>query len=125
MPIDVAAALFAGGDRSAVLTWLRAGMPFAIEGDWESGEGFVLICHWMIDWGRWATTWAEESGDHVSARELRLDCFGDSGGWTPNIVAQFAEAVAADGGSASASVRPVPKRSDRCLEHRLQTASTC
>ena len=96
LPIDVAAALFAGGDRSAVLTWLRAGLPYAEMGDWETGDGFILISSWVIDWGRWVTAWAEDSGDDVSARELRLDCLGAPGGWTPDLTAQFAEAVAAD-----------------------------
>ena len=96
LPIEVAAALFAGGDRSAVLTWLRAGLPYAEMGDWETGDGFILISSWVIDWGRWVTAWAEDSGDDVSARELRLDCLGDPGGWTPDLVRQFAEAVVAD-----------------------------
>jgi hypothetical protein len=32
------------------LVWLRAGLPYAGEGDWETGEGFVLDTAWTFDW---------------------------------------------------------------------------
>jgi hypothetical protein len=102
LPIDVAATLFAGGDRSAVLVWLRAGLPYVEAGNWETGEGFLLNSSWTIDWGRWVTAWAEDSGDYVSARELRLDCLGDPGDWTPDLTAQFIAAFNNDGGTATA-----------------------
>jgi hypothetical protein len=78
----------------AVLTWLRAGLPYVAEGSWEDGSGFVLSSSWTIDWGRWVTAWAKESGDVISARELRLDCFGNPGEWTPNLTAEFIAALA-------------------------------
>ena len=79
-----------------MLTWLKAGLPYAVMGDWETGDGFVLVSSWTIDWGRWVTAWAEDSGDEVSARELRLDCLGDPGDWTPDLTAQFIAAFTND-----------------------------
>jgi hypothetical protein len=93
LPINLIAAMYAGGDRSAVLTWLRAGLPYAVEGDWETGDGFVLVSHWVMDWGLWAAVRADQSGDNVSARALRLDCFGESGRWTPEMAAQLEAAT--------------------------------
>ena len=46
IPFVTAASMFTGGDGEALLTWLRAGMPFAKEGDWETGDGFVLVAQW-------------------------------------------------------------------------------
>jgi hypothetical protein len=39
-----------GVDPDAILTWLRAGMPYVEAGDWETGEGFLLRVSWVIDW---------------------------------------------------------------------------
>ena len=33
-----------------VLAWLRSGCPYLVEGDWETGEGFVLRYHWAAEW---------------------------------------------------------------------------
>jgi hypothetical protein len=76
LSFETAADMFAGGDRTALMTWLRAGLPYAARGDWDTGRGFVLISHWILDWGLNATVRAELTGDRESARELRLDCFG-------------------------------------------------
>src|SRR3954454_10380238 len=37
-------------EPAAVLTWLRAGLPYAQEGDWHTGEGFLLRNAWTFDW---------------------------------------------------------------------------
>jgi hypothetical protein len=33
-----------------IIVWLRAGLPYAVEGDWASGRGFVLRPSWVIEW---------------------------------------------------------------------------
>jgi hypothetical protein len=49
IPLDVAAVMFAAGDRDAVLVWLRAGMPYTTEGDWATGDGFWVAVPWVMD----------------------------------------------------------------------------
>ena len=101
VPIDVAAAMFASGDRDAVLVWLRAGAPFSREGDWTTGDGFWLVIPWLMDWGVHATARADASGDWATARELRLDVFGEPGRRTPEIAAQFEAATTPAGDGTS------------------------
>jgi len=101
IPIDVAATMFAAGDRDAVLIWLRVGLPYAVEGNWETGEGFWLAISWMMEWGVHTTMRADASGDWATARELRLDCFGESGRWTPEIAAKFEAATGPTSGGGS------------------------
>jgi hypothetical protein len=79
IPLDVAAVMFAAGDRDAVLVWLRAGMPYTTEGDWATGDGFWVAVPWVMDWGVHATARAESSGDWATGRELRLDVSGKAG----------------------------------------------
>lgn len=33
-----------------LLRQLRSGLPYVEEGDWKTGEGFVLRTAWMLDW---------------------------------------------------------------------------
>ena len=68
-----AAQSFTACDRQALLTWLRAGCPYAEVGDWETGEGFVLRSHWIFDWMLLLAVRAQASGDEQTARFLRLD----------------------------------------------------
>ena len=68
-----AAQSFTAGDRQALLTWLRAGCPYAEVGDWETGKDFVLRSHWIIDWMVLLAVRAQASGDEQTARFLRLD----------------------------------------------------
>ncbi len=71
-PIDQAAELL-GVDRAAVLTWLRAGMPFSTEGDWRTGEGFELALAWAIDWVALVHGLAAHQGvESAARRRLRL-----------------------------------------------------
>jgi hypothetical protein len=70
---EEAAQTFTAGDRQALLTWLRAGCPYVERGDWETGEGFVLASHWLIDWMVLLAVRAQASGDEQTARFLRLD----------------------------------------------------
>jgi hypothetical protein len=37
-------------EPETILTWLRAGMPHAVEGDWETGKGFGFRFAWVFDW---------------------------------------------------------------------------
>jgi hypothetical protein len=51
MWVDVAtAAQWMSAKPDDVLTWLRAGCPYAVEGDWATGKGFKLKFHWVTDW---------------------------------------------------------------------------
>ncbi len=61
-----------GLDPGAILTWLRAGMPYAEEGNWETGEGFVLVTHWVLDWALLLRLLADVTHDEPAARRLRL-----------------------------------------------------
>ena len=70
-PIDRVAELL-GVDRDAVLTWLRAGMPYSVEGDWRTGEGFEIVLPWAIDWTVMAYGLAVHQGAVAAARRLRL-----------------------------------------------------
>lgn len=71
-PIDEAAELL-GVDRAAVLTWLRAGMPYAAEGDWRTGDGFELVPAWVLDWRAMVIGMAVHQGvDAEARRRLRL-----------------------------------------------------
>ncbi len=40
----------AGEDETVVLTWLRAGVPYLVRGDFETGEGFVLHFAHSAEW---------------------------------------------------------------------------
>jgi len=44
-----------GTDISEILRWLRMGMPYHEEGDWETGEGFVIKFAWFWDWSGFVT----------------------------------------------------------------------
>ena len=46
-----------------VLRWLRAGMPFQLEGDWKTGKGFRIPLSWALDWTGYAA--------HVGREDLR------------------------------------------------------
>lgn len=74
LSIDDAAAMYAAGDRQPVLTWLQAGLPFDTEGDWETGEGFILVAHWVTDWVVGLSRQCTLVGDNEAAHELQLDC---------------------------------------------------
>lgn len=39
-----------GADPADVLRWLRAGMPYHVRGDFESGDGFTIRASHAIDW---------------------------------------------------------------------------
>jgi hypothetical protein len=81
--------MYARGDRSAVLTWLRAGLPYAEQGDWETSAGFILVSHWVLDWGLALRVRADLTGDQESMRKLRLENFGEAGGWTSPLADQL------------------------------------
>ena len=50
-----------------VLAWLRAGMPYRVEGDWKTGKGFQIPLAWAIDWQVLVTGYAT----HVGRQDLR------------------------------------------------------
>ena len=58
--------------KSDVLTWLRAGMPYLLEGNFETGVGFVLSAPWTIDWVLVTSALAEAEGDNISMSQLCL-----------------------------------------------------
>ena len=47
----------AGEDEKVVLTWLRAGMPYIVRGDFETGAGFVLHFAHSAEWIAFAKRW--------------------------------------------------------------------
>jgi hypothetical protein len=61
-----------GASREDVLTWLRAGLPFAVEGDWETGEGFEFISYHVIDWHLLLNAALYANSDEVTAKRLAL-----------------------------------------------------
>ncbi|MBZ9760664.1 hypothetical protein LB553_07200 [Mesorhizobium sp. CA8] len=61
-----------GHPASSVLTWLRAGCPYAKRGDFETGDGFKLRAPWVVDWLCSTSFIARKSGDVASAAKLQL-----------------------------------------------------
>ena len=61
-----------GPDRETTLIWLKAGLPYWKEGDWESGEGFQFIAHWVFDWLTLTLIASDAGGEQESAAKLRL-----------------------------------------------------
>jgi len=55
-----------------VLTWLRAGLPYLQEGDWHTGEDFVLRPAWVFDWILALSCLTDCPGQKAWAQELRL-----------------------------------------------------
>jgi hypothetical protein len=58
---------FSGVAPADVLAWLRAGMPYWLEGDWTTGKGFQIPLPWAIDWQVLVTGYAT----HVGRQDLR------------------------------------------------------
>lgn len=69
---DMAVTVFADGKPDRVLTWLKAGLPYWTEGEWETGKGFVFIAHWIVDFLSLIGREIRESGDRRSARVLDM-----------------------------------------------------
>lgn len=71
MPINDAADAL-GFDHERLLTWLRAGMPYVVAGDFKTGKGFVLRPAWVVDWQITLQCIARATGDRSTARKLGL-----------------------------------------------------
>ena len=56
-----------------LVIWLRSGMPYAREGDWATGAGFVLVPSWVIDWQAKLTVLNKLYGNLHTTRRLALD----------------------------------------------------
>ena len=65
-------ALLLGVDTQSVLLWLRAGMPYVKEGDFETGAGFRLRPSWVLDWMLTLSTVCLLTEDEPARRALRL-----------------------------------------------------
>jgi hypothetical protein len=61
-----------GVERSAVIKWLRAALPYAKGGDWKTGQGFELYCHWVFDWIALTAIAADAGREEQAATELML-----------------------------------------------------
>lgn len=61
-----------GERRETVLTWLRAGAPYAAEGDWRSGAGFTLRLAAVIEWVSALAVICDASGDGDAKQRLKL-----------------------------------------------------
>ena len=61
-----------GVERGAVLTWLRAGLPYAKAGDWQTGEGFELYAHWVCDWIVLTGIASDAGCENLAAAELQI-----------------------------------------------------
>ena len=66
------AAKLLGAEAGTVLTWLRLGMPYAVKGDWETGEGFQLRLSWVIDWSTHTMALLVHLGKTAAAERLGL-----------------------------------------------------
>jgi hypothetical protein len=60
-------------DRDTLLTWLRAGLPYVQEGDFETGEGFTFRSTHVFDW---LSALICISGSEAEQRKLRIDWVG-------------------------------------------------
>ncbi len=60
-------------ERAAVLTWLRAGAPYLLKGDFATGDGFALKPSWIVDWQFLMRAAIAHVGDRSHARALRLE----------------------------------------------------
>lgn len=58
--------------RADVLNWLRAGMPYLVEGNWATGEGFRIPVRWAMDWQVLVSGYAAHSGQERLSKELGL-----------------------------------------------------
>jgi hypothetical protein len=56
-----------------LVIWLRSGMPYAREGDWATGTGFVLVPSWVIDWQAKLTVLNKLFGNKLTARQLGVE----------------------------------------------------
>ena len=72
MPLGKAVDVF-GIDRERLLVWLRAGLPYVVAGDFETGDGFILRPAWLVDWKIALQCLARASGDRTGARKLQLN----------------------------------------------------
>jgi len=61
-----------GEEPETLLQWLRAGLPYVVEGDWESGTGFAFKPAWVLDWVMALSCLAKLTGDRNNAAKLRL-----------------------------------------------------
>ena len=71
MAFDEATEAF-GVEPAALLTWLRAGMPYVRAGDFGTGQGFLLRPAWILDWMIVMGCLAHAFGDIESVRKLKL-----------------------------------------------------
>jgi hypothetical protein len=71
VPIQKAAAIFQK-DQSVLLAWLRAGMPHAKAGDWQTGEGFVIRMAWAMEWSALVLHTGRAFGNHEFLDRLSL-----------------------------------------------------
>jgi hypothetical protein len=65
-------AVLIGVDAHSVLLWLRAGMPYVEEGDFETGAGFGLRPSWVLDWMLTLNIVCDLTKDEPARRKLRL-----------------------------------------------------
>jgi hypothetical protein len=56
-----------------IVAWLRAGLPYAVEGNWASGRGFVLRPSWVIEWIAAISSRASTPADWRLLRRLCLE----------------------------------------------------
>ena len=55
-----------------VLCWLKAGMPYAEEGNWRTGAGFRIPLIWAMDWQVLICGYAAHRGQECLAKKLGL-----------------------------------------------------
>jgi hypothetical protein len=83
VPIQKAAAIFQK-DQSVLLAWLRAGMPHAKAGDWQTGERFVIRMAWAMEWSALVLHTGRAFGNHavslclLNRRALTQPCLSAS-----------------------------------------------
>jgi hypothetical protein len=55
-----------------ILRWLRAGCPYAVEGNWRSGEGFVVRLIWLMEWSALVIHAARDVNEEDFLKRLNL-----------------------------------------------------
>jgi hypothetical protein len=69
--IDEFAELF-DCDTETILQRLRAGMPYTVEGNWDTGEGFLLIASHAMDWCMMVLVLLRLTGETTLADDLGM-----------------------------------------------------
>jgi hypothetical protein len=66
------AAALMNESTEVLLRWLRSGCPYRQEGNWHSGEGFVVRLNWLLEWSALVIHAAKSVNEEGFLRQLHL-----------------------------------------------------